>query len=279
MRKTTLEREAQYRDLSALSRSFPGGLPVRAVGYLPAKSNKATRTFDRLSFMFLLRGAGFYQCNGEKFEVRSPCVLTGFPGDQVDYAPYTTWEMCYVNYEAKTVSAFKAKGFTPRTSPVWSVYDEAALQQGVMRLLQATKRVGPGVVDLIDRLCETLILECLINASLPPPSADACAINKVRAYLERHFNTQLDMSAVAEAHGFSASSFRRKWAIHMGMPPNEYICRLRIQEAARLLVSSARSIKSISTSVGFVDPRYFARCFRQITGEAASEYRHGHSLE
>lgn len=278
MDKTTLEREARYRDFSSLPRHFPSGLPVRAVGYLPAKTNRTTRTFDRLSFMFALRGAGVYRRDGEEWQARGPCVLLGYPGDRVDYGPYTAWEICYVNYEAALLPAFEARRLAVRARPVWPVHDAAALQQGAVKLLQALQGDDFGVADRIDRLCETLILESLISAALPPLSGDDRAINAARAYFERHFREPLDLAAVAEAHGFSASSFRRKWAVRMGMPPGEYISRLRIREAARLLVSSRGSIKEIAAAAGFEDPQYFARRFRQTMGESASDYRNGHEM-
>ena len=45
-------------------------------------------------------------------------------------------------------------------------------------------------------------------------------------------------------------------------------------EAMRYLSFSGASVKEIAGRLGFSDPAYFARFFRRMTGQTASQFRH-----
>jgi transcriptional regulator GlxA family with amidase domain len=145
-----------------------------------------------------------------------------------------------------------------------------------VEILGALKSIDSfGCVDRIDRLCENLIVESLISAASPPQSDDDRAISNIRAYLESHYRESIDFNALAESQGLSPSDFRRKWGAKMHVAPGEFVGQLRIREASRLLVESEKNVKEIAVAVGYSDPLYFSRRFRQITGESATEYRKG----
>ena len=55
--------------------------------------------------------------------------------------------------------------------------------------------------------------------------------------------------------------------------PLDYLARLRIEEAKKLLVSSDMSIQDISYSVGYVDVHVFIRWFKKYVGTTPGKYR------
>ena len=54
---------------------------------------------------------------------------------------------------------------------------------------------------------------------------------------------------------------------------NDYIKRMRIEEAIRLLTETDMNINEISDSVGFSYPRYFSSVFKELTGYSPTQYR------
>lgn len=58
-----------------------------------------------------------------------------------------------------------------------------------------------------------------------------------------------------------------------GQSPIRNINRYRIDKAMVLLKNSNRNMTEIAESVGFDNPNYFARTFRQYTGITPREYR------
>jgi len=249
-------------------------LPVRAIGYLPVKREWVRRSFDRLFFSFILSGDGEYLWKGRSWSVCGPCVLVGPPQVRLEYGPRGAWEELYVNYLPELAPAAKARGLIAPDRPVWTIHHAAAFRRRVLELLDALNDVDSfGCADRIDRLCEALVMESLISSASPPLGERDRAVQAVRAHIEQHYREPLVPDELALEHGLSPSDFRRRWAAMMHVAPGRFVTSLRIREACRLLVETDRDVGAIARVVGFTDPLYFSRCFRRLTGEAASTFR------
>jgi AraC-like DNA-binding protein len=268
------DKEVRFRDLRPLPRRFPCGLPVRNIGYFAAKRIWVRKHFGWLSYSFILQGDGEYRRDGRTWAVRSPCVLMAPLGAYVEHGPKKEWEELYFNYLPEHVPAAEARGLVPTSEPVWSIHDGRRFRRRVLELLDSLDDLdSPGQADRIDRLAEGLIMESLIDSATPPLGERDRAVQAVRAYLEQHFREPVDPDELALEHGLSPSDFRRRWSAMMGMPPGRFLNQLRIGEACRLLIETDKRVGEVARLVGFTDQLYFARRFRQLTGETASEYR------
>lgn len=58
-----------------------------------------------------------------------------------------------------------------------------------------------------------------------------------------------------------------------GLSPSELLRRMRVEEAARLLLASTGSVADVAFSVGFRSVSHFFRCFNERYGVTPSEYR------
>jgi transcriptional regulator GlxA family with amidase domain len=83
----------------------------------------------------------------------------------------------------------------------------------------------------------------------------------------------LTIHDVAKASGWSHEHFSRQYVRHFGISPREALLRMRVEQAARLLVQEQWPVRIIAESVGFSDSHYFSRAFHRIIGFTASEYR------
>ena len=79
----------------------------------------------------------------------------------------------------------------------------------------------------------------------------------------------------AKMCNLSASYFTHLFTKIIGSPPMEYKQLRRMDIAKKLLITTRLSIKEISTIIGFNDPLYFARCFKQTVGKSPSQFRAG----
>jgi len=148
------------------------------------------------------------------------------------------------------------------------------MRRSVEEILEALRHAGDfGRADLIDRLCERLILETLLGYIAPPAAEGEMSVRGARAYIENHYREDMDFDELALNYGMSPSAFRRKWKEIMPVPPARYCMQLRIREACRLLEETDRKIGDIAREVGFADQLYFARCFRKAMKEPAGTYR------
>ena len=58
-----------------------------------------------------------------------------------------------------------------------------------------------------------------------------------------------------------------------GETENDFIVSMRIKKAADLLTHSSLGIAEIAYNVGFNNPKYFAKCFKEIFDKTPSQYR------
>lgn len=98
-------------------------------------------------------------------------------------------------------------------------------------------------------------------------------ILQVQQWLEEHYATKFRFEDLASHHGMSIRNFMRRFQSATGDKPLTYLQRLRIETAKNLLITTKRSVKTISYDVGYDDASFFARLFRQRTGMSPNQYR------
>jgi AraC family transcriptional regulator, arabinose operon regulatory protein len=94
-------------------------------------------------------------------------------------------------------------------------------------------------------------------------------LDLMRSSISGHITVQ-ELSAAAN---FSESHFSTLFKKRTGFSVVSFFTRLKMQHACHLLDSTALSIKAIAAELGFDDPLYFSRQFRQIHEVSPKEYR------
>lgn len=95
----------------------------------------------------------------------------------------------------------------------------------------------------------------------------------VISIMTRHLGKNVSNAEMAKATGMSARAFERSFQREYGLPPQQYLKRLRIQTACRLLVDTRESIAAIAQRCGFADQSHLTREFRRVTGLTPATYR------
>ncbi|HEX5170188.1 MAG TPA: two-component regulator propeller domain-containing protein [Cyclobacteriaceae bacterium] len=104
-------------------------------------------------------------------------------------------------------------------------------------------------------------------------SADEKLLQKVReAILNRLSDGQLSVDSLAEEIGLSRAHFYRKITALTGLPVNELIQSFRLERAAQLLARQWGSVSQVAYEVGFSNPSYFSKRFKEKFGVLPSEY-------
>lgn len=83
----------------------------------------------------------------------------------------------------------------------------------------------------------------------------------------------LDLPRVARALKLSPKQLSQILNREVGVSFRNMLRNLRIEEAKRMLQSRKYSVKEVAARVGFSDSHYFSRIFKEVTGQAAGEYR------
>lgn len=92
-------------------------------------------------------------------------------------------------------------------------------------------------------------------------------------YLLEHMDEPLRMDALAQRARLSQAQFDRRMKKIFQLSAGQYLIKIRIDQATRLLVATTRSIAEIAQLCGFSDQSAFSRQFRQVTGFTPRQYR------
>lgn len=99
----------------------------------------------------------------------------------------------------------------------------------------------------------------------------------VISLMTRRLGEPVANAEMAKAAGMSARAFERSFQREYGLPPQQYLKRLRIQTACRLLVDTRESIAVIAQRCGFADQSHLTREFRRVTKATPGAYREEYS--
>lgn len=98
-------------------------------------------------------------------------------------------------------------------------------------------------------------------------------VRRAAHWLQLRFAQKPQMADLSAAMAVHPRTLSRRFAASLGMSPVDYLQRLRVEAAKRMLARSARKVDRIGYLVGYSDPRFFNSLFRKHTGLTPSEYR------
>ncbi len=95
----------------------------------------------------------------------------------------------------------------------------------------------------------------------------------VRAYIDAHLGSRLEVRVLARIVGLSASHFSRAFQKAAGVSPHRYIIQCRVIRARDLLSTTRLSLTEIALASGFADHSHFSRRFHEFVGVAPRDFR------
>ena len=98
-------------------------------------------------------------------------------------------------------------------------------------------------------------------------------IREIRDLLEKEYYGNWTLDKLAGRVGMSAFHLQRMFKKYTGLSPKQYLNRVRVEEAKRLLADSGRKIIDICYAVGFTGLAPFYQAFRRFTGLSPRAYR------
>lgn len=92
-------------------------------------------------------------------------------------------------------------------------------------------------------------------------------------WLATHFPVASPVEEMIRRAGLAERTFKRRFTKAAGVPPIEYVQRLRVEDAKRRLERTDAPVDEIGWKVGYEDPAFFRRLFKRMTGLAPGAYR------
>lgn len=98
-------------------------------------------------------------------------------------------------------------------------------------------------------------------------------VSVAQSWLRSHMAESLAMADVAAVVGQSERQLRRRFKLATEESPQQYLNRIRLEEAQSMLRETNLSISEIASACGYGNGAYFSRLFKQQLQLSPSDYR------
>lgn len=147
----------------------------------------------------------------------------------------------------------------------------AALASRLARELEAPDAVTPLAVEA--GVLEMLALAARLDGAGGREGRPPGWLDRVRDLLHARFLDRLRTADLAREAGVHPVHLARVFRAHVGVPVGEYVRTLRLDWAARRIVSTQDRLSDIAVDAGFADQSHFTRAFRRHAGETPARLR------
>jgi len=192
--------------------------------------------------------------------------MDGFELSKIIKEDVRTSHIPIILLTAKDSIQDKTEGYTIGVdSYITKPFSASLLQSRIINLLDNRKKLA----EIINRNAtnkNTIITDSLNRI-------DNEFIEKITGIIKENLDSdKIDVAFIAEKMNMSHSTLYRKIKALSGISVNEFIRKVRIKNAEKLLLTGKYTISEISYMVGINSITYFRQCFKEEYGMAPSEY-------
>jgi len=109
--------------------------------------------------------------------------------------------------------------------------------------------------------------------------ADDLRAKRLRDYLDTHYFEAIDATEISTRTGISVRHINTIFKESYHMTPMQYLTKIRIEIAKRMLIETDKDIVSICFEIGFESLSTFYRAFKQYTEFSPKVYRDTYQIE
>lgn len=229
-----------------------------------------------LLFQYTIAGEGKLRLNGELITLKpTTAFLVEIPSDHCYYYEPSdvAWEFIFLQVRPHSImplwnDIIEQLGRTPSLPP------DSAPIAALSKLFLAAKATEISDPYTASSYVYHFFMEFKrFTDSNPVQSNIPSAINVAVQWIDQHFANMISLEQLAEQVGLSKYYFLRSFTKAVGMTPNDYINRKRIEHSLELLLSTDYSLELIARKVGYSSASYFIRVFRKMIGQTPATFR------
>lgn len=98
-------------------------------------------------------------------------------------------------------------------------------------------------------------------------------VRKVINFIRQHFSENITLEHIADQFDITPEYLSTLFNKEMGITFTSFLKEFRISYAKRLLLGSDLKIYEVASNVGYADPKYFNRVFKEVTGLSPGDFR------
>ena len=232
---------------------------------------------DHYLIHFIIRGSGIFHVNGKSYEIKAnqgflicPNVVTYYEADNEE-----PWEYTWVGFKGIKAENYLKLANLNQENPIFECANGEFVKKCFEDMIKSTElKFGREfrLQGLLGVFLSELIEEAGKNVVISS-SYKELYIKKSLQFVEANYFRKLYISEMAKSVGLNKNYFSAFFKENIGVTPQQYIIKFRINKACELMSNSGLTISDISRSVGYDDTLGFSKVFKKEKGMSPKSYR------
>lgn len=235
------------------------------------------RVLGAWQVVFIFSGRGrFESAITRSAEVEAGTAILLFPGVWHRYAPdpATGWSERWLELRGFVLERLEKSGLLSPSEPLVPLGKATEVDAIFSRIHERMREPGDGFDPELSAWALQLLAQ--LHAATRRHETDAPmsrVVARARQLLAERVEAPPSMDELARELGVAYSHFRREFKLRTGLPPKQYLLRLRLEKARRLLGNTSESIKTIADQLGFNSPFHLSAAFKKEFGVSPAHWR------
>lgn len=236
-----------------------------------------------LQFLYIRTGSGDALFGQTAISLKPPCVIAVPAGLEHGFRFSKDIDGFVVTLLPERLNRIDEAALTnwlrqPLVLPVdLGAADMAYLDATFLRIAAEYDDQLPGRDDVLGALVASVV--AILSQRIAPrknsvtEDAGSKRFRMLQQLIARHYRQHLSVEQYAQMMGMSATHLNRIVRKTMGQSTHDLLTERLMEEACKELLFTGYSVQQISDNLGFTDPAYFARVFRQRMGMTPRQFR------
>ena len=252
-----------FQDGNACSREYKKGIKDISMHW-----------HDCYEIDIVLAGSGETICNGKSFPIKRGLISLLAPTDFHEYRTEESLELVNIKFDETEIDYELLSTFLSRKASI--IYADDKKLEAIESMCGLIGRVESRryAHKYNEKMIESLILMFLDCGSQQKHlELESELIQKAVMYINAHFGENPKMTTVAELCHLNPNYFCRLFKKCVGMSYKEYLKKVKLDYARKLIKNTSLSFTEISEKCGYETQSHFNREFKEYFRQTPTEMR------
>lgn len=228
-------------------------------------------------FQYTLEGCGYIEIEGTLHKLeKGTGFMVEIPSDHRYFflENNSNWEILFIMFRPTNIEA-EWQRVVSNIGSVFSMSEDSSPIRFLKRIFASAAknhitdgfRASAIVYEFVMELFRHQVSAKKAKQSWPLPVAEAAS------YMEASYQCLQSLEEIADKVNLSKYYFTRLYKKTTGYTPIEYLTKIRMEEAIRLLRETDMTMEAIAQELGYSTGSYFIKVFHQWIGISPGEFR------
>lgn len=236
---------------------------------------------DHYKIHYVHRGRGVYRTPWQTYELSagygflvSPDTVSSYQADLDE-----PWTYSWAAFNGVQAKHYLQRARLSPEQPVFECRRPEVIEGCLQRMFEAGRSSPSRDMKLLGALYDFLSVltdEAYEEGDMPPeafvPMRDRY-VKQALEFIETNYSRNFTIEELAQSIGLGRKYLSRLFKEALGVSPQHFLLRYRMDKASELMSNGELSIGQIAYSVGYKDQLLFSRMFKKMKGLAPSHYR------